>query len=108
KAVNVSQKSERIKNFHHNTLESFFELVGSMGLDSPKKLQPQMLKRRSPYGAQMSTGSLIAPLKANALIDNKALEGSWQQWWESSSAEQFYVNDTYILSPPEFRQPVKS
>lgn len=104
KAVNVEQKSERVKNFHHNTVESFFELVGSMGLDDPTQLLPQMIKRRSPYGTQMSTGSLIAPLKANALVDNQVLDGPWQQWWQSSSAEQFYVFDDAILLPPEFSQ----
>ena len=104
KAVNIEQKSERVKNFHYNTIESFFELVGSMGLDDPAKLLPQMIKRRSPYGTQMSTGSLIAPLKANALVDNQVLDGPWQQWWQSSSAEQFYVFDDAILLPPEFSQ----
>lgn len=104
KAVNIEQKSERVKNFHYNTIESFFELVGSMGLDDPAKLLPQMIKRRSPYGTQMSIGSLIAPLKANALVDNQVLDGPWQQWWQSSSAEQFYVFDDAILLPPEFSQ----
>ena len=104
KAVNIEQKSERVKNFHYNTIESFFELVGSMGIDDPAKLLPQMIKRRSPYGTQMSIGSLIAPLKANALVDNQVLDGPWQQWWQSSSAEQFYVFDDAILLPPEFSQ----
>jgi len=102
KAIDVEDKSERVKNFHHNTLASFYELVGSMGLDDPAKLMPQMIKRRSPYGAQMSTGSLIAPLKHEALLGNKIDNESWLHWWQSSSAESFYVDDIYILSPPEF------
>ena len=102
KAIDVEEKSERVKNFHHNTLKSFYELVGSMGLDDPAKLMPQMIKRRSPYGAQMSTGSLIAPLKQEALLGNKIDNESWLHWWQSSSAESFYVDDIYILSPPEF------
>jgi glutamate synthase domain-containing protein 2 len=102
KAVDVERKSERVKNFHHNTLESFYELVGSMGLDDPAKLVPQMVKRRSPYGTQMSTGSLVAPLAASALIEGKVTDESWQHWWHSSSAEQFYVEDLYILKSPEF------
>jgi len=104
KAINIKTKSERVKNYHHNTLKSFFELVGSMGLDDPSKLLPQMIKRRSPYGVQMSTGSLIAPLAPNALINGELKDSAWQQWWKTSSAEQFYVEDVYILSPPEFRQ----
>lgn len=104
KAIDVNIKSERVKNFHDNTIKSFFELVGSMGLDDPKKLVPQMIKRRSPYGMQMSTGSLVAPLAPNALIEGLTMDECWQQWWDSANAEQFYVEDTYILSPPEYRQ----
>ena len=104
KAINVIDKSERVKNFHHNTIASFFELVGSMGLDDPAKLVPQMVKKRSPYGAQMSMGSLVAPLPAKALIDNLAVDESWEHWWQASSAEQFYVDDFFILKFPEFHQ----
>ena len=104
KAINVEEKSERVKNFHQNTLASFFELVGSMGLDDPAKLVPQMIKRRSPYGAQMSMGSLVAPLPEKALVDNLEIDESWQHWWQASSAEQFYVNDLFILKSPEFHQ----
>lgn len=103
KAVHVEDKSERVKNFHENTLESFFELVGSMGLDDPAKLQPQMLKRRSPYGALMSMGSLIAPLKPNALVENQPVGEAWQHWWKACSAEHFFVSDDYILPAAEIK-----
>lgn len=104
KVIDVDDKSERVKNFHHNTLASFFELVGSMGLNDPAKLVPQMVKRCSPYGAQMSMGSIVAPLPARAFIDNLAIDESWQHWWYASSAEQFYVEDLFILKSPEFHQ----
>ena len=96
KAINVVEKSERVKNFHHNTLKSFYDLVGSMGLDSPSKLKPQMVKRRSQNGLLMPVGSFIAPLKSNALLDENHAGKPWQQWWERSRADQFYVEDHYI------------
>jgi len=105
KAIDVESKSERVKNFHHNTLASFFELVGSMGLDDPAKLVPQMVKKRSPYGAQMSMGSLVASLPDKALINGQYIDESWNDWWQASSAEQFYVNDVFILNSPEFHRP---
>lgn len=103
KAIDVAVKSDRVKNFQKNTLKSFFELVGSMGLDDPKKLKPEMIKRRTPYGNQMSAGSLAPSLQPNALIDNTELDDVWRQWWKSCSAEAFYVNDVYILAPPELK-----
>ena len=108
KAIDIDSKSDRVKNFHTNTLASFFELVGSMGLDDPAKLVPQMIKRRSPYGMQMTMGSLVTPLSLNALIkpelNEMELDESWQHWWNTSSAEQFYVDDLFILKAPEFHQ----
>ena len=106
KAIDIESKSDRVKNFHDNTVASFFELVGSMGLDDPAKLVPQMIKRRSPYGVQMSMGSIVAPLPAMALVDplqnRQELDESWQHWWQASSAEHFYVDDVFILKSPEF------
>jgi len=110
KAINIDDKSERIKNFHDNTLTSFYELVGSMGLDDPAKLMPQMIKRRSPYGRLISTGCLSKPLEAGALLTIIPLQETaepsndyspWQHWWQSCSAESFYVEDSFILLPEE-------
>ncbi len=102
KAIDVNIKSERVKNFHHNTLKNFYELVASMGLDDPAKLVPQMIKQRSPYGLLMSVGSLITPLEKNALLENKGINNKWAHWWKISSAEQFYCEDLFILTSAEF------
>ncbi|GAA5142421.1 FMN-binding glutamate synthase family protein [Thalassotalea piscium] len=104
KAIDVLAKSDRVKNFHTNTLANFYELVASLGLDDPAKLTPNMVKRRSPNALQTSIGSLVAPLPANALLNENIdhLSRSWQLWWHGGSAEQFYVPDTEILVSAEF------
>lgn len=99
KAIDVSQKSERVKNFQHNTLKNFFELVGSMGLDDPAKLKPHMIKKRTPNGLLMPVGTLIAPLKPNALLDETHAGKPWQEWWERSRSDQFFVEDDYYMVP---------
>ncbi len=99
KAIDVNVKSERVKNFHHNTLKNFYELVGSMGLDDPAKLKPHMIKRRSADGLLIPIGSFISPLKPNALLDKEHAGKPWQEWWERSSADQFYVEDDYFSMP---------
>ncbi|KGK00553.1 FMN-binding glutamate synthase family protein [Thalassotalea sp. ND16A] len=101
KAINIPNKSERVKNFHHNTLESFFELVGSMGLDDPAKLMPQMVKRRTPYGLLMSTGSLIEAISENSLLNDAEINKPWTDWWQQANSASFYAQDLYVLSPAE-------
>lgn len=96
KAVNVLEKSERIKNFHHNTLKNFYELVGSIGLDDPAKLMPNMIKRRTSNGLLMPVSTLVPTLMPNALVasnDAKPLAAPWNDWWANSCAESFYVPD---------------
>lgn len=100
KALDVKVKSERVKNFHHNTLTSFFELIGSMGLDSAAKLTPHMVKKRTTCGSQISMASFSDPLSSHELIENKNLSEPWSEWWNASSEEQFYVNDVFILKLP--------
>ncbi len=93
KAVDVIDKSERVKNFHRNTLKSFYELTGSMGLDDPAKLMPQMIKRRTSNGLLSPVGSMVAPLKTNNLIDGSDIAEPWQHWWSQCHADSFYVYD---------------
>ena len=63
---------------------------------------PHMLKKRTPYGLLMSVGSLIEPLKENELLQEKHIEGPWSDWWRMARSDDFYSEDTYILSPAEF------
>jgi hypothetical protein len=101
KAINVQEKSERVKNFHHNTMESFFELVGSMGLDDPAKLTPQMLKRRTPYGHLMPSGSLLPPLQDKDLLHDSSISETWKEWWQQAQSADFYAQDNIMIYPSE-------
>ncbi len=100
KAIDIKLKSERVKNFQHNTLESFFELVASMGLDDPALLSPNMIKRRTINGLFITCGSLIEPLQAGQLLTEKG-DGTWQQWWQLANEEQFTVEDNVVIQPIE-------
>lgn len=98
KAVDVLGKSERVKNFHHNTLKNFYELVGSIGLDDPAKLMPNMIKRRTSNGLLTPVSTLVPTLSLNALVDSekadaKPLAAPWHDWWLNSCADSFYVPD---------------
>lgn len=98
KAIDVTHKSDRVNNFHHNTLKNFYELVGSIGLDNPAQLKPNMIKRRTSNGLLMPVSTLVPALAANDLIDagndkTAQLTQPWQDWWTHSNADSFYVHD---------------
>ncbi|MDP5029797.1 MAG: FMN-binding glutamate synthase family protein [Paraglaciecola sp.] len=98
KAIDIKAKSLRVKQFQHNTLHSLYELVGSMGLDDPAMLCPNMLKRRTSEGLLEAAPGIVPPLDANQLVDNHA-SGVWQRWWHLADQEQFYVLDNCTPKP---------
>ncbi len=50
KALDIPDKSQRVKNFHANTLKALADIVGSAGLEHPSQLQPHHIVRRQPDG----------------------------------------------------------
>ena len=101
RALDVKKKSQRVANFQRNTLHNFYELVGSMGLDDPKALTPNMLKRRTPNALSISMGAIVPLLKENALVNSQTIDEPWKNWWNSASSEEYYVPDTHVLGAPE-------
>ena len=103
KAINIPSKGQRVANFQRNTLHAFFELLGSMGLDNPTKLTPNILKRRAANGLTISWGAMVPLLPLNSLTDESAirhLDEQWQQWWQAADSNTFYVEDSQALHYP--------
>lgn len=79
KALDVPDKSQRVKNFHTNTLKSLAEIVGSAGLSHPSQLQPHHIVRRQPDGwikllsehyQFITTGSLLTGDCGRKILDD--------------------------------------
>lgn len=82
KALDVPDKSVRVKNFHKNTLKALADIVGSAGLNHPSELKPHHIVRRQPDGwikllsehyQFISTGSLLS-----GNCERKILDDMWQ------------------------------
>lgn len=101
RALDVNIKSQRVANFQRNTLHNFYELVGSMGLEDPKALTPNMIKRRTPNALSVSMGAIVPILKDNALVNSQPIDEPWKNWWNSASSEEYYVPDNHVLGSPE-------
>ena len=91
KAIDVPLKGKRVQNFHQHTLHNFYELVGSMGLDTPKKLMPHMIKRRNDQGILEPFDLHLPMLKNCALINSQTLDEPWKQWWNLANEEHFEI-----------------
>jgi glutamate synthase domain-containing protein 2 len=88
RALVVGDKSERVFNFHHATLEALAELVAAAGLDHPAELTPAHFSRRvSPHEVR-SFAELYPSLRPGELLsgtDDKRFAAPWAM----ASAEAF-------------------
>jgi glutamate synthase domain-containing protein 2 len=59
KGLNVTDKSERVYNYHHNTIHAFLELMGATGAKQPEDLNPDNLMRMAEDGDMQTMGEII-------------------------------------------------
>ena len=79
----------------------FTNRLGMMCLDDPAKLMPQMLKRRTPYGQLMPSGSLLPPLQDKDLLRDSDISETWKAWWQQAQSADFYAEDNIMAFPSE-------
>jgi hypothetical protein len=98
KALDVGNKTQRVLNFHKNTLEALQALVQAAGLTHPNQISPAHIVRRvdGQQVAQLdrllprvAPGALLAD--ADAVSSNEALHPVFRLYWGRACAEQFGV-----------------
>ncbi|MCG8415701.1 MAG: FMN-binding glutamate synthase family protein, partial [Pseudomonadales bacterium] len=87
RAVDVEEKSVRVKNFHHATVEAFLELCGAMGLEDPDDLTPADLLRRCDEGIK-SFPQIYCELSPGQLLGDD-IPISYQEDWARASSDSF-------------------
>ncbi len=87
-ALDVEQKSARVRNFQEATLESFFHLVGAMGLDDPGELTARHLQRRIDDETTKHYDEIYCPLQPGELLSD-TIHPNYAEEWDRASAERF-------------------
>lgn len=87
RAVDIEEKSVRVRNFHHATIEAFLELCGAMGLSDPDDLTADDLLRRTDSGIK-SFPQLYEPLACDQLLSTDIPE-SYREDWSIANASSF-------------------
>lgn len=84
----VDEKKFRALNFHHNTMKSFLEIVGAMGLSNPSELKPHYLMRRVSTDVVKCFDEIYDYLEPGQLLKGPIPE-AYKRYWEMGNAEQF-------------------
>ena len=68
KGLVVEDKKQRVANFHELTVESFIEILASIGLDSPNKLNRTHIFRRLNETKYKRYDEIFSPMKSGDLL----------------------------------------
>ena len=87
RAVDLTDKSLRVYNFHRSTVAAFLELCGAMGLNDPSELRPSHIHTRVD-GHLRNYGELHTGLAPGQLLGSH-IPDPYRDLWHRASATAF-------------------
>jgi glutamate synthase domain-containing protein 2 len=88
RAIVVTDKAQRVANFHRETVKSLGELLAAAGMHSPSELKPHHIQRRVGDGRITTFAEQFLFLEPHQLLKGK-LRHVFTDNWERATAERF-------------------
>ena len=98
RALVVTDKSERVFNFHQNTLKALKELLEAAGLQHPYELGPEHVLQRISASEVRPLAAMHHWLKPGELLAGIPSQPVFEVFWGSARADSF--------GPPDARMAV--
>ena len=89
RALVVPHKSERVYNFHRNTLVALAELIAAAGLTHPSQVRAHHIVRRISQNEVRLVSSLMVFLKPGDLLHGRAEHNLFKLYWPMARADSF-------------------
>jgi glutamate synthase domain-containing protein 2 len=87
RALDVDDKKQRVFQYQQRTVNSAYQIISSMGLDSFDQLTPRKLFRRVDPQTTKTYRDLYEWLEPGELLENPRL--SWKRDWQVAQADSF-------------------
>ncbi|SDL64182.1 Glutamate synthase domain-containing protein 2 [Modicisalibacter muralis] len=88
KALDVESKALWVRNFHDATINSFLDIMGALGVDSPDELGPERIYHRPGHGPACTYRDLHPQVGTGDFLDDKIPE-DYAGDWARASAQRF-------------------
>lgn len=88
KGLVVEDKKVRVSNYHRHTVESFVELMGASGIDSPTRLNRHQITRRVFMNEVRTFEEIYPSVPVGAMLNGQVPE-RYRHSYESASADAF-------------------
>lgn len=93
KGLVVEEKKQRVANFHANTIKSFLEIVGAMGLKSSSEIKPDLLMKRMSLTQSIPLNMVYQFIEPGALL-SKNIPQPYKAWWDGACADTFDLQNS--------------
>ncbi|WP_166264745.1 FMN-binding glutamate synthase family protein [Marinobacter caseinilyticus] len=87
--LDVADKSERVYNFHKNTLDALSNLIGAAGLKHPSELGPEHILRRVSKNEVQPYMDLFNFLEPGVLVDGHTNNPVFEKYWNEAQPDSF-------------------
>ena len=91
KGLVVEDKQSRVTNFHKNTVESFVELMGAMGIDNPEKINRTHVYRRVFMNMVKTYEDIYPSIPDGCLLADGDIPFDYESYMKKASAEAFEI-----------------
>ena len=88
RAIVVTDKAQRVKNFHRETVKSMGELLAAAGMDDPRDLRPHHILRRVGDGRVVSLAQQFPEMLPGVLL-GKDVPTAIEPFWRAARADRF-------------------
>ncbi len=85
----VPLKSERVYNFHRNTVKAFAEVIAAAGLTQPDQIEPRMIFQRTSPTDIRSFETLYSRMEDGQLLNGGSPGELLQPHWDAASPDRF-------------------
>ena len=95
KVLKPKKRAQQVANFHNNTIKSFTNFVGAMGLQSVEQLSPFMLFREVSGDYKSSYGDIYAPiyLEEGELLKEGSVPEFYKHVWPEADPNTFHYTN---------------
>lgn len=89
KGLVVTDKAQRVANFHSATVENLGELLAAAGLDSLEQLEPKHILHRVQGIDIKSYAQLYPGIDNNCLLSESSIPENWKDDWQLAQADRW-------------------
>jgi glutamate synthase domain-containing protein 2 len=89
RGLDVTDKTHRVANFHHETIHAFLEVLGAAGLSHPSELRPMHIYRRVSETRVETYAEIYRYLSPGDLVSTTMPGKHWSKWMGMASVDRF-------------------